>query len=109
MSITVIDSSNLSAVLADAGYPEPESVLTADPEAPTVEAQDEPEAEEVVEHADDDKEGADGLTPREKRELTSKMLKSIGKRVAQRKAAEEFADAQYQEKKAAALGKHQFL
>ena len=101
MSITVIDSSNLSAVLADAGYPEPEAVLTAEPEAPAVEAQDEPEAEEVAEHADDDKEGADGLTPREKRELTSKMLKSIGKRVAQRKAAEEFADAQYQEKKAA--------
>jgi len=102
MSITVIDSSNLSAVLADAGYPEPEAVLTAEPEAPAVEAQDEfpayLEADEVVEHADDDKEGADGLTPREKRELTSKMLKSIGKRVAQRKAAEEFADAQYQEK-----------
>jgi hypothetical protein len=94
MALVTVDSNNLADVLKDAGV-----------EPPKVE---EPKAEEKVEvkeepedHPDDDKEGSDGLTPREKRELTEKMLRSVGKRVAQRKAAEEFADAQYREKQAA--------
>ena len=49
----------------------------------------------------DDVEGEDGLTPRQKREFTAQMLKSIGKKHAQLKEAEEFAAAQYSEKKLA--------
>lgn len=56
----------------------------------------------------DDIEGDDGLTPREKRELTAKMLKAIGKRTKALKDAESFAATQYNatkmaEERAAAL------
>lgn len=83
---TVLDSSNLDAILADAGYEPPEPKVDPTKEEPEKGA--EPDADDV--------EGTDGLTPREKRELTTKMLKSVGKRVAQRKDAEEFAAAQKQ-------------
>lgn len=43
----------------------------------------------------DDVEGDDGLTPREKRELSAKMLTAVGKRVRRIREAEEFATAQY--------------
>lgn len=43
----------------------------------------------------DDVAGEDGLTPREKRELTTKMQAAIGKRVRLQKEAEEFAAEQY--------------
>lgn len=49
----------------------------------------------------DDIEGDDGLTPRQKREYTAQMLKTIGKKHAQLKEAEEFAAAQYSERKLA--------
>jgi hypothetical protein len=49
----------------------------------------------------DDVEGDDGLTPRQKRELTKKMQTSIGKKHRQLKEAEEFAAAQYNEKRLA--------
>jgi len=49
----------------------------------------------------DDIEGDDGLTPRQKRELTKKMQTSIGKKHRQLKEAEEFAAAQYNEKQLA--------
>jgi hypothetical protein len=57
----------------------------------------------------DDIEGEDGLTPREKQDLLMVQRKDlpqsvhrvIGKRVAQRKAAEEFAAAQYNERRLA--------
>jgi hypothetical protein len=45
--------------------------------------------------AEDDVEGEDGLTPRQKRELTEKMQKAIGKKHRELKEAEEFAAAQY--------------
>src|ERR1700677_4737253 len=43
----------------------------------------------------DDIEGDDGLTPRQKRELTAKMQSAIGKKHRQAKEAEEFATEQY--------------
>ena len=43
----------------------------------------------------DDLEGADGLTPREKRDLSAKMQSAVGKRVARLREAEEFATDQY--------------
>ncbi len=51
--------------------------------------------------AEDDVEGEDGLTPRQKRDLTKKMQISIGKKHRQLKEAEEFAAAQYNERKLA--------
>lgn len=42
-----------------------------------------------------DKEGDDGLTNREKAELSAKMLKAVGKRVREKREAEEFAAEQY--------------
>lgn len=49
----------------------------------------------------DDVEGEDGLTPRQKRELTKKMQASIGKKHRQLKEAEEFAAEQYNERRLA--------
>jgi hypothetical protein len=43
----------------------------------------------------DDIEGDDGLTPRQKRELTAKMQSAIGKKHRQAREAEEFATEQY--------------
>jgi hypothetical protein len=43
----------------------------------------------------DDVEGEDGFTPKQKREFTESMLKSIGKKHAQMKDAQEFATEQY--------------
>lgn len=50
------------------------------------------------EDAGDDIEGEDGLTPREKREYTEKMLKTVARKTRQIKDAEEFAAAQYNER-----------
>lgn len=46
----------------------------------------------------DDVEGEDGLTPRQKREWTAAMLKSVGKKHREKLEAEEFAAAQYNER-----------
>lgn len=46
----------------------------------------------------DDIEGDDGLTPRQKREWTAAMLKSVGKKHREKLEAEEFAAAQYNER-----------
>lgn len=48
--------------------------------------------------ADDDVEGEDGLTPRQKREWTAAMLKSVGKKHREKLEAEEFAAAQYNDR-----------
>jgi len=103
MAVTVIDSSNLADILADAGVePDPTPTVTAKPDDEVkTESTAESKVEETAQDDADDEEGEDGLTPREKRDLSAKMLKAVGKRVRQRKAAEEFADAQYREKQAA--------
>lgn len=97
MAVVTVDSSNLADVLKDAGVEPDPAPQVGEGKPAELEAKVEPPQDD----AKDDEEGEDGLTPREKRELTAKMLKSVGKRVAQRKAAEEFADAQYREKQAA--------
>ncbi len=89
--ITVLDSNDLPAVLADAGFPQ-----DPPPEEPKEDPKPDPKAE-----LDDEEEGEDGLTAREKAELSAKMLKAVGKRVRQRREAEEFAAAQYAERQLA--------
>lgn len=49
----------------------------------------------------DDVEDKDGLTPRQKRELSEKMLKAIGKKHREKMEAEEFAAEQYNERRLA--------
>src|SRR5208282_4901778 len=46
-------------------------------------------------------EGEDGLTPRQKRELTAKMVAAVGKKHRQMKEAEEFAAEQYNNRRLA--------
>ena len=105
MPITVISNANPQDVVDDAfGVAQeapPEEVKTEEVKAE--------EAEPKVETDDaDDVEGEDGLTPRQKRELSQKMLKAIGKKHRQVKEAEEFAADQIRirreaEERAAAL------
>lgn len=58
-------------------------------------------AEKGGEPDPDDVEGEDGLTPRQKREYTASMQKSIARKHRQLKEAEEFAAAQYNDRRLA--------
>jgi hypothetical protein len=97
MAITVLDSTDTAGILADAG-------VTLDP-APAPEAK--PEESETHEKKDaapvqqEDDEDENGLTSAEREGLTAKMQKAIGKRHREKKEAEEFAAAQFNEKQLA--------
>jgi len=103
MSVTVLDSTDLPAILADAGVElETDPASGDDANKPAPAASDKGDQPGGDSHDDpDDVEGDDGLTPRQKRELTDKMQKAIGKKHRQRMEAEEFAAAQYSERKLA--------
>lgn len=108
MAITVVDNTNLAQMLSEQSGETVELTPAAAPgdkatpagdkpvaDKPAVDAAD-PEKKDVDpaanEHDDaDDEEGEDGLTARQKRELSAKMLKAIGKKHRQVKEAEEFA------------------
>jgi hypothetical protein len=64
---------------------------------PTTDARagDKTSAAKVEGDDQDDVEGEDGLTPRQKREFSAQMLKSIGKKHREKLEAEEFAADQY--------------
>lgn len=68
--------------------------------APTKATEASAPADKTVEDPDDI-EGDDGLTPRQKREFTAAMQRTVGKKHRERKEAEEFAAAQYAERKLA--------
>lgn len=100
MGVTVVDGNNLEQVMADAGYEEPEpKPAKSDPkpaDKPEPKAAEKVEADKPTEKTDDqedadDVEDEDGTTARQKRELSAKMLKAIGKKHRQVKEAEEFA------------------
>ena len=114
MAQVVLDSGNLDAVVRDAtgeGIEPVELPTSSGPlnqaaaDAAATEAKakaetEKPETEKEVEAKTDgddpdDVEGPDGLTPREKRELTAKMQKAIGKRTLALREAEAFAADQY--------------
>jgi hypothetical protein len=94
----VLDSTNLDAIIKDAtgegltpaALPK-DSGVTATIEAAKADLA--PAA--AIDPATDDTEGDDGLTPRQKRELTTKMQLAIGKKHRQAREAEEFATEQY--------------
>lgn len=92
MAQTVLDSTNTEAIIADAlGNPQEK-----DPEKVEAKGEKTEKTEET-----DDIEGEDGLTPRQKRELTQKMQSAIGKKHRALKDAEEFATEQYNERRLA--------
>ncbi len=108
MALVVLDSSNKEAILADAlgetlapvkGNGEDKAADKVDKEAAKVDKVD-AKTEEYEPHPDD-VEGEDGLTANQKKELSAKMLKAIGKKHREMKEAEEFAAAQYSERKLA--------
>lgn len=102
MATTVIDAGDLNALVLDAtGEP-----LDNAPEvAKSTEAKEKPAEAKAADPATDeaalDVEGEDGLTPRQKAELTEKMQRAIGKKHRLLKDAEEFAAEQYNERRLA--------
>lgn len=101
MAVTVIDATQeIQRFMAEHAEDIPGSPAPAPSEKePAKPASNEEEKPEV--NDPDDIEGDDGLTARQKRELSSKMLKAIGKKHREMKEAEEFAAAQYSEKRLA--------
>lgn len=100
MAMTVLDSSDLPGILSDAGV-ETEIQPPANEEGGEKPPQKAENEANVNSDDPDDIEGEDGLTPRQKREFTAQMQKAIGKKHRMQKEAEEFAAAQYNEKKMA--------
>jgi hypothetical protein len=105
---TVVESSTdqVEAALNHGVFPVPPEVAADNAarekkDAPKTEvkaeAKEEPKAEPKKDDADDI-EGEDGLTPRQKREYTAQMLKTIGKNFAKRREAEDLAASNYNEK-----------
>jgi hypothetical protein len=112
MTITVLDSADQAEAVTTGVIPVPKGIAEDNAaqaakkeagKAPVkiesvktepVKAADKP-AEVAAEPADDDVEGEDGLTPRQKREYTKSMLATIGKKHRKQMEAEELAVTQY--------------
>lgn len=96
---------------ADTGVAQPKASTDAKSDAqsgkkPAADANTESESDKLArasEHDDpaDDVEGDDGLTPRQKRDLTAKMLKAVGAKHKALKKAEAFAESQSNERRLA--------
>lgn len=112
MSTVVLDSKDLITHLTTGETPVPAGIAednarqkeradnkgkepTKAAEKPAEKAQ---EKTETTPDPSDDVEGEDGLTPRQKREWTAAMLKSVGKKHREKLEAEEFAQAQYNDR-----------
>lgn len=111
--VTVLDSKDLITHLTTGETPVPTGVaednakqkaaaalgngkaMPKDPEKAST------KAAEVITEANDDVEDEDGLTPRQKRELSETMRKAIGKKHREMKEAEEFAADQYNQRRLA--------
>ena len=100
MTVTVLDSTDLTGILADAGVTLDEPTPKIDGEGDKVVNQEE-KVDKVEPQEDPDTEDGYGLTEEEKRVLTKNMQHAVGKRIAKLRAAEEFAAAQYSERKLA--------
>ena len=95
MVMTVIDSTDTAAILADAGVT---LDAPADDKSQDKLAKSEPAAKHEPE---DEPEDDNGLSEEERKSLTEKMQKAVGKRHRMMREAEEFAAAQYSERKLA--------
>lgn len=98
MVMTVLDSTDTKGILADAGIELDEAPAKDD--NPAEKAQEKAEAAEQQDPPEDQM-GEDGLTEDERKDLTDKMKKAIGRRHRMMKEAEEFAAAQYSERRLA--------
>ena len=96
MAVVTIDSSDMAAVIAEATR-DPMAPRERAPNAEEKPAADAKAAEKTA--AEDEEEDENGLTAAQRAELSAKMLKAIGKKHRQLKEAEEFAAAQYNEKR----------
>ena len=110
MAVVSIDGTDIEAIVSDAqtipGQPVPRGTkVEAKPEEPK-ETKEEAKAETKEASKDtkedpEDVQDDEGLTPREKRELTEKMQRAIAKRTRALRDAEEFATEQYNERRMA--------
>ena len=114
MTTVVLDSADLVEAVTTGTVPVPKGIAEDNAKQaekrgektekdPVIEAQKAIEAEqkaktEVKAEEEDDIEGEDGLTPRQKREFTQSMLKTISKKHRMQKEAEEFATSQFNQK-----------
>ena len=102
MAVVTIDAKGeLAELQAEAvrdiqGEPAPADKPAGEPAKPADAPVKEPPADDP-----DDVEGEDGLTPRQKRDFTQAMQRTIGKKHRERREAEGFAAAQYAERKLA--------
>ena len=96
MTVQVLDSTDLTGILADAGVTldPPADDPEASPQSAPAEVQGEGEQPHAQANPDDD-EDENGLTAEQRQELTAKMQKAIGKKHRALREAEEFAAAQY--------------
>jgi hypothetical protein len=95
MTITVLDSTDTAGILADAGV-----TLDPAPETPSSDVEKlEVKPEPKTAPPEDDEEDSNGLTAAEREGLTERMQKTIGKQYRKRKEAEEFAAAQFNERR----------
>lgn len=110
MTVTVLDNKDLIAHLTGAEVamrPEVAADNAKQQAALEVKEPEKGKAPEVKadppkkDDATDDVEDAEGLTPRQKRELSATMLKAIGKKHREMREAEEFAAAQYNNRRMA--------
>lgn len=103
MTVTVLDSNDLPAILADAGVEIEAPPAGGDDASKSPDANADKDRPAGGEHHEDVDEAEDenGLTESQRAELTSKMQKAIGKKHRMLKEAEEFAAAQYSERKLA--------
>lgn len=100
MTVITVDSTDLAAVMADAGM-EPVETSTEQDEATKVDESKDGAVEAKAEPDPDDEEDSDGLTKKEREEWTKAMQKRVGRKHRQLKEAEEFAAHQVREKQAA--------
>jgi chemotaxis protein histidine kinase CheA len=107
MAVTVLDSKDLITHLTTGETPMPAGVAednakqraAADKENGKAPAKDADKAKTAeTPDPNDDVEGEDGLTPREKRDYTAAMLRSLGRKHQKQLDAEQFAAAQYNDK-----------
>jgi len=107
MAVVTIDSkAEITALRAEADAQEPIPGVPVTPEKPAEQKPDKPNGkpapkagESDPEPDPEDVEDENGLTLRQKRELSAKMLKAIGKKHRELKEAEEFAAVQYRERR----------
>lgn len=118
MALTVVDSKDLVTYLQTGEAPVPKEVAEDNARRGAADAKEagktataaegktaatgaEAKTGETATQEGDDVEDAEGLTPKQKRELSATMLKAIGKKHREKKEAEEFAADQYNNRRLA--------